>query len=79
MEVNNDTTNIELQCMANGTISYTWEKQNGVIPPDAEGISNNTLTLISITPNDSGKYRCVANNEHGNTYSDYAIVIVSGS
>ena len=76
VEVNNDTTNIQLQCVANGAVSYEWEKQNDVIPSDTEGVG--TLTLIGITPRDSGQYRCVAINEHGRNYSNNATVNVTG-
>ena len=78
VEVNNDTANIQLHCMANGAVSYQWEKQNGVIPTDAKGVNNRTLTLIGITPKDGGQYRCVAINEHGRNYSNYATVIITG-
>ena len=78
MKVNNDTTNIQLHCMANGAVSYEWENQNGVIPTDAEGVNSATLTLIGITPKIGGQYRCVAINEHGRNYSDYATIIVTG-
>lgn len=78
MEVNNDTTSIQLHCMANETTSYTWEKQNSVIPTNAEGVNSSTLTLIGITPSDSGQYQCIAINTHGRSYSDYATVIVTG-
>lgn len=64
--------------MANETVSYTWEKQNDDIPPNAEGVNSNTLTLIGITPTDSGHYRCIAINEHGRNYSDYATIIITG-
>ena len=76
--VNNDTTNIQLHCMANETVSYEWEKQSGSIPSDAEGIKTNTLILISITPNDSGNYRCIAINKHGRNYSNYATINITG-
>ena len=77
VEVNNDTTNTQLRCMASEAVSYEWEKQNGVIPADAEGVNSSTLTLIGITPTDGGRYRCIAINEHGRNYSDYATVIVT--
>ena len=78
VEVNNDTTNVQLHCMANGAVSYQWEKQNDVIPTDVEGVNNRTLTLIGITPRDGGQYRCVAINEHGRNYSNYGTVIITG-
>ena len=79
MEVNNDTTTIHLQCTTNETTSYVWEKQNGAIPANAEGANSNKLTLNGVTPDDSGQYRCVANNEYGRSFSNYATVTVTGT
>ena len=75
VEVNNDFTFI---CMAYGASSYFWLRETGDIPSDATGIKSNTLTLHNIVPPDSGRYQCVAINELGNTYSNYAILTVKG-
>ena len=79
MEVNNDTTTIQLQCATNEATSYTWEKQDGAVPANAEGVDSNTLTLIGVTPDDNGQYRCVAINDNGRSYSNYATVTVEGN
>ena len=63
--------------MANEACSYYWQRQTIDIPSDATEI-NNTLTLHNILPPDSGHYRCVAVNEHGMSYSNYAMLTVKG-
>ena len=64
--------------MAYGASSYYWLKENGNIPSDAIGSESNVLTLHNILPPDSGRYQCVAENEYGRTYSNYAVFTVEG-
>ena len=65
-------------CMANETSSYFWRKENGNISSTAEGINTNNLVLQNVLPSDSGRYQCVAVNENGRSYSDYAMLTVEG-
>ena len=78
VKVDNDSTSVTFTCMAYEASSYYWERETGAIPSNAVGINTNTLTLHDIRPPDSGRYRCVAENEHGPTYSNYAMLIVEG-
>ena len=78
IKVDNDSTSVTFTCMAYEALSYYWERETGDIPLDAVGINTNTLTLHNILPPDSGRYRCVADNEHGITYSNYAVLTVGG-
>ena len=64
--------------MAEGASSYYWERKDSGIPTSALGIKTNTLTLVSLIPPDKGQYRCVAVNEHGRNYSDYANLTING-
>ena len=73
-----DPISVSLTCEADGATSYNWERQNGSIPSGATGVNTNTLTIINLTPEDAGNYRCVATNEGGNTSSNYASLIVVG-
>ena len=64
--------------MAYGASSYSWQRENGTISSDAEGINNSTLLLHNVTPSDSGRYQCMASNSNGNVYSGYFIIDVKG-
>jgi len=79
IKLQNDSTSVILNCLANGASSYLWEKQNDGIPSDAEGVNSNELVLINLQPSDDGQYRCVAINEHGRNYSDYASLTIIGT
>ena len=71
--------NLTLTCMANGSVSYYWEKQNDSIPYGSIGVHTNTLTLINVQQNDTGNYRCVAFNSYNvccKRFSDYAAVTI---
>ena len=72
-------TNHTLTCEADGALSYYWERQNDVIPPDSTGVNTNTLILISLQPEDTGNYRCVATNASGSTASDNANIVINGT
>ena len=72
-------TNHTLTCEADGALSYTWERQNDVIPSDSTGVNTNTLTFINLQPADAGNYRCVATNASGSTASDYANITINGT
>ena len=76
----NDSTNVSLTCEANGTLCYTWEKEDGAITSNstAAGANSTNLTLINIRPEDAGNYRCVAINTHGHNKSDNATVTING-
>ena len=74
----NDNTNVSLSCEADGASSYTWERQNDVIPSDSFGVNTNTLTLINLQPEDAGNYRCVATNASGSEESEYASLTING-
>ena len=76
--VNNDSTSVTFICMAHEASSYYWQRDTGDIPSDAVGTKSNILILRNILPTDSGRYQCVAENEHGRAYSNYAVLTVEG-
>ena len=78
IELLTNFTNYTLTCKADGASSYTWERQDDIIPFDSIGVNTNTLTLINLQPRDSGNYRCLATNARGSSKSNYAMVTASG-
>ncbi|XP_065906698.1 uncharacterized protein [Dysidea avara] len=73
IEINNDTTSVYFSCSAAGASTYYWQKRGGDnIPVNVQGEQSTILPLVNIKPTDGGEYRCVAVNEHGRNYSDYA-------
>jgi len=74
----NDTTSVLLTCEADGATLYRWERQSGSISSDATGVNTNALIIINLTPEDAGRYRCVAINGSGSTESSYATLTVNG-
>ena len=79
IEINNNSTTATFNCMAYGASSYYWSRETGDIPSNAMGIKSNTLMLQNILPPDSGNYQCIAENEHGKTFSNYAMFTVKGN
>ena len=69
--------NYSLTCEANGATSYNWERLNGSIPSGATGVNTSTLTMINLTPEDAGNYRCVATNASGSSQSNYATLTIN--
>ena len=79
IRITNDSVRVDFICMANGALSYFSLKENGSISSTAEGINTNNLLLQNILPSDSGRYQCVAVNENGRSYSNYATLTVEGN
>ena len=79
IKVDNGSTSVNFVCMAYYASSYYWQRENDNIPSSAVGINSNSLTLHNVLPPDSGCYQCVAENEHGKTYSNCAKFTVEGT
>ena len=58
---------------------YTWIKKNDVLPLRAQGINSSHLTIINLTPKDSGDYQCVLSNGTGRISSKFYTVKITGS
>jgi len=65
--------------MVYGTESYYWLRENQKIQSHTmeNNMTGNPL-LANITPSDSGRYQCVAENSFGRGNSNYAKLIVNG-
>ena len=67
-----------------GPIYYQWQKydhfsNNWMSPSNgAENITSPNLTFSVITEEDEGLYRCIASNDDGNVFSDYANITIYG-
>ena len=74
--------NITLSCNASGDPEPTisWFRGGSVLTSDDSriflGADSKQLTITSIKRNNTGEYRCVANNSAGNATSDAAKLIV---
>jgi len=73
-----DTDHLSLTCEAIGATSYYWERQDGSIPSGATGVNTDTLTIVNLTPEDAGSYRCVVSSDSEVDYSNYAEIYVIG-
>jgi len=69
---------LSLTCEAIGATSYYWEKQDGSISSGATGVNTDTLTIVNLTPEDAGNYRCAVSNDSEADYSNYAKITVIG-
>jgi len=79
VEVNNDSTNVQFRCMAEGATSYFWQRRGrNNFPAGATELQTNILTINNLIPPDAGQYRCVAVNEHGRNFSIYAMLRIKG-
>jgi len=74
----NDSTNVSLNCEADGALCYIWEREDGAQLSNSIGANNTNLTLIGVHPEDAGYYRCVAINDNGHNKSDDAIITING-
>jgi len=78
MVKSSDSNHLSLTCKAIGSKSYCWEKRDGIISPGANGINSETLTLVNLTSDDTGYYRCVVSDDSDEDYSNYAKITVMG-
>ena len=71
---------MELMCLAFGgdNLTYSWERENSLLPKTATGQNTHLLTLSRLRPSDNGNYRCRVSNTHGSMFSNYATVNVTG-
>ncbi|XP_071944831.1 basement membrane-specific heparan sulfate proteoglycan core protein-like [Antedon mediterranea] len=71
---------IQLQCVAKqgtGPLTYTWDKEGGVIPYTAIIGDYGLLTIHFASANDTGRYICTCSNSAGSSrsYSDITVLV----
>ena len=76
--ISSATDHLSLICKAIEATSYCWERQDGSIPSCATGVNTTTLTIVNLTPEDAGNYRCVVSNDSDEGFSNYAEITVIG-
>ena len=78
LTVNNFT--LLMKCLSYNMInvSFKWEKKNSKLPPTAQGVYSDQLTITKLSPEDSGEYRCTVSNSTGMIASDYSLVTIKG-
>ena len=76
--ISSATDHLSLTCEAIGATSYYWERQDGSIPSGATGVKSETLTIVNLTPEDAGNYRCGVSNGSDEDFSNYAEITVIG-
>ena len=70
---------VRLMCLAIGkNVTYSWERENMLLPNTARGQNSSILTLPDLRPSHSGNYRCKVSNINGSVFSNYAHVNVTG-
>ena len=76
--ISSATDHLSLTCEAIEATSYYWERQDGSIPSGATRVNTKTLTIVNLTPEDAGNYRCVVSNDSDVGFSYYAEITVIG-
>ena len=68
--------NLTMKCIPDDDhlYKYTWIKKNDVLPLRAQGINSSCLTIVNLTPKDSGEYQCVLGNGTGRISSKFSTI-----
>ena len=73
-----NTLSFTMKCIPDDErLEYTWEKQDGVLSR-AHGINSSHLTLLNLTVENAGRYRCIVHNSTGRIASDYIMLTIKG-
>ena len=76
--ISNNFHRLSISCEAMEAESYNWEKQDGSISFGATGVNTKTLTIVNLTPNDAGNYRCVVDHGSDLGFTNFAKITVEG-
>ena len=70
-----------MKCLSSmSNFNYKWIKKNSVLPSraGAQGVNTSQLTIVNLTPEDSGDYQCVMSNSTGTISSDFLTINIGG-
>ena len=71
--------NLTMKCLPDkSNFNYKWIKKNDVLPLRAQGVNTSQLTIVNLTPEDSGDYQCVMSNNTGTISSNFFTVNIRG-
>ena len=71
--------NLTMKCLPDkNNFNYKWIKKNDFLPLRAKGINTSQLTIVNLTPEDSGDYQCVMSNSTGTISSNFSTVNIRG-
>ena len=71
--------NLTMKCSPDkNNFKYKWIKKNDVLPSRAQGVNTSQLTIVNLTPEDSGDYQCIMSNSTGTIRSNFSTVSVIG-
>ena len=68
-----------MKCLPDkNNFKYKWVKKNDVLLLRAQGVNTSQLTIVNLTPEDSGDYQCVMSNSTGTISSNFSTVNIRG-
>ena len=71
--------NLTMKCLPDKkNFNYKWIIKNDVLPLRAQGVNTSQLTIVNLTPEDSGDYQCAMSNSTGTISSNFSTVNVTG-
>lgn len=73
--------NLTMKCIPHNYhlhYAYTWIKKDDVLPSRARGVNSPHLTIVNLSPKDSGSYQCIVSNRTGRIASKISTVKIIG-
>ena len=71
--------NLTMKCLPDkNNFNYKWIKKNDVLPLRAQGVNTSNISIVNLTPEDSGDYQCVMSNRTGTISSNFSTINITG-
>ena len=71
--------NLTMKCLPDkNNFNYKWIKKNDVLPLRAQGVNTSNMSIVNLTPEDSGDYQCVMSNRTGTICSNFSTINITG-